>query len=101
MLGNAPNEKLWQIPDEKLDEGADFSHRTLHPRKGYRIVRFPAKQAACAARGQIFNYCAMASSSGEAEGYLTVWGNESVVGRIWRFEEELDDRERASACSEH
>jgi len=101
MLGNAPNEKLGQVPDEKLDEGADFSQCSLHPRKGCRIVRFPAEEAACAARGQVLDYGAMATGRGEAEGYLTVWGNESVVGRIWRFEEELDDRERASACSEH
>jgi hypothetical protein len=43
----------------------------------------------------------MASGRGEAEGYLTVRGNESVVGGIRRFEEEFDDREGASACGEH
>ena len=43
----------------------------------------------------------MASRRSEAEGYLTVWGNKSVVGGIRRFEEELDDRERPSACGEH
>jgi hypothetical protein len=40
----------------------------------------------------------MASGSrGEAESYLTVWGNKSVVGGIRSFEEELDDRERSNA----
>jgi len=101
MLGDAPNEKLGQIPDEKLNEGDDFSQCRLHPRKGYRIVHFPAEEAACAARRQVLDYCAMAGGRGEAEGYLTVWGNESVVGGIRRFEEELDDWERASACGEH
>ena len=101
MLGDAPNEKLWDLPDEKPDKGADFSQCNLHPRNGQCIVRFPAEEAACAARGQVLDYCAMAGSRGEAEGYLTVWGNESVVGGIRRFEEESDDREGASACGEH
>ena len=101
MLGDAPNEKLWQIPDEIFDKGADFLQCNLETRNGQRILRFPTEEAACAARGQVLDYCAMAGSRGKAEGYLTVWRNESVVGGIRRFEEEFDDREGASACGEH
>jgi hypothetical protein len=43
----------------------------------------------------------MAGGRGEAEGYLSVWGNEGIVGGIRRFEEEFDDWERASACGKH
>jgi hypothetical protein len=51
MLGGSPNEELWNVPDENLDEGADLSQCGLHPNNSLCMLRFPAEEPACTARG--------------------------------------------------
>ena len=64
-------------------------------------MRFKAKIAPSAARREEVYYCTVVVLSSEAQSYLAVWSNKSVVGGIRGLKEELYDGERAYACSEH
>ena len=64
-------------------------------------MSFKAKIAPSAARREEVYYCTVVVLSSEAQSYLAVWSNKSVVGGIRGLKEELYDGERAYACSEH
>jgi hypothetical protein len=69
MLGDAPNEKLWQMPDEKLDEGGFFA---TEPSSAQWLAHFAFCSGGSRLRGeklrmQVLDYCAMVSGRGEAD----------------------------------
>ena len=89
------------MPDEKFDEFPNLVEGSLDPFNAAGIVRFEAKIAPSAARREVLYYCTMAVLCSEAQSYLAVWSNKSVVGGTRGLKEELYDGERAYARSKH
>ncbi len=46
MFRDAPEKELFNVPNEELDEDADFFEGVLGATDGFRVVGFPAEEAA-------------------------------------------------------
>jgi len=83
------------MPYEEFNECPNLAEGIRYPLNAAGVMRFKAKIAPSAARREVLHYCTVVVLSSEAQSYLAIWSNKSVVGGIRSFKEEFYDGERA------